>query len=77
MYDGSIRTLVDVRHVPELIKNLISLGFLDSTRYKYTIQGGVMKVFKGILQVMKENKIGNLYHLEGRIESDQETTTLS
>jgi hypothetical protein len=77
MYDGSIRTLTDVRHVPELRKNLISLGVLDSTGYKCTIQGGVMKVFKGILQVMKANKIRNLYHLEGRTESDQATTTIS
>ena len=30
MYDGTIKTLSDVRHVPDLKKNLISLGVLDS-----------------------------------------------
>ena len=29
MFDGVIRTLCDVRHVPNLRKNLISLGTLD------------------------------------------------
>jgi len=28
MYDGTIRTLCDVRHIPELKRNLISLGTL-------------------------------------------------
>ena len=28
MFDGVIRTLCDVRHVPKLRKNLISLGSL-------------------------------------------------
>jgi hypothetical protein len=74
MYDGSIRTLTYVRYVPELRKNMRSLGVLDFGGYKCTIQGGVMKVFKGILQVMKVNIIMNLCQLEGRIESDQSTT---
>jgi hypothetical protein len=66
MHDGSVRTLTDVRHVPELRKNLISLGVLDSVGYKCTTQGGVLKVSKDILVVMKEKRIGNLYQLEGR-----------
>jgi len=49
MYDGPIRTLTDVRNVPKLRKNLIYLGVLDFVGYKSTTQGGVMKVFKGIL----------------------------
>jgi hypothetical protein len=34
MNDGSVRTLKDVRNVPELRKNLISLVFLDSYGYR-------------------------------------------
>ena len=30
MHDGIVRNLKDVRHVPHLKKNLISLGTLDS-----------------------------------------------
>ena len=55
-------------------KNIISLGVLDTNGYKKFIQGGVMKIYKGILLVMKANKVGNLFQLEGRIESDHVST---
>ncbi|KAK3007468.1 hypothetical protein RJ639_013340, partial [Escallonia herrerae] len=35
MHDGIVRTLTDVRHVPELRKILISLGTLDSNGCSY------------------------------------------
>jgi hypothetical protein len=38
MFDGIIRTLTDVRHVPKLKKNLISLGVLDSGGHKFTVK---------------------------------------
>ena len=46
-------------------KKLISLGVLDSDCYKFISQNGVLKVFKGALVVMKEEKVGNLYRLKG------------
>ena len=67
MHDGFIRTLTDVGHVPKHRKNQISLGFLDSASYMCTNQSGILKVSKGILVVMKEKRIENVYHLEGRI----------
>jgi hypothetical protein len=73
MFDGSVKMLIDVRHVPEIRKNLISLGFLYYGGYKCIVQGGVIKVYKGILLVMKDKRIENIYHLEGRTESDQST----
>jgi hypothetical protein len=73
MFDGSIKILTDVIHVPELRKNLISLGVLDTGGYKSIVQGGVMKVYKGILLVMKAKKVGNMFFLEGRIELDHAT----
>eukprot|EP00253_Pinus_taeda_P004912 PITA_04912 len=74
MVDGTTKILTDVRHVPELRKNLISLGALDTYGYKIVIQGGVMKIYKGILLVMKAKKVGNLFQLEGRIGSDHVST---
>ena len=35
MVDGIMRTLIDVRYVPELHKNLISLSTLDSLSCTY------------------------------------------
>ena len=56
MFDEVIRTLGDVRHVPNLKKSLISLSTLDSKRYKYTNEGRVLKVSKDVLVVMKGHK---------------------
>ncbi|KAG8492943.1 hypothetical protein CXB51_010218 [Gossypium anomalum] len=40
MFDGVVRTLNDVRHVPELKRNLISLSTLNSKGYRYTAESG-------------------------------------
>eukprot|EP00253_Pinus_taeda_P019972 PITA_19972 len=72
MYDN-IRTLTSVRHVPDLKKNLISLGVLDSDGYKFTGQNGVLKVFKGALVVMKAEKVGNIYRLKGSTQTNEAT----
>ena len=65
MYDGIVRTLAKVRHVPDLKKNLVSLGALDSDGCKFSAEGRVMKVVKGALVLMRGNKVGNLYILSG------------
>lgn len=64
MHDGVVRTL-EVRHVPELKKNLISLSLLDSHGYRYSAEGGVLKVSRGALVVMKGKIVKGLYHLQG------------
>ena len=53
MFDGVVRTLCDVMHVPNLKKNLISLGVLDSNGFCYKSENGVMKVSKGIMTMIK------------------------
>ncbi|CAL9078946.1 unnamed protein product, partial [Musa textilis] len=53
MHDGIVRTLTNVRHVPDLKKNLISLGTLEALGCKYTVEGGVMKVSRNAIVVMK------------------------
>jgi hypothetical protein len=68
MFDGYVKILTNVRHVPELRKNLISLGVLDTRGYKSIVQGRIMKVYKGILLVMKAKKVENVFLLETRIE---------
>ena len=65
MHDDIIRTLTDLRHVPKLKKNLISLGTLDSNKCTYKAGGGVLRISKGALVVMKGKKINGLYTLQG------------
>ena len=64
MFDGVVCTLSDVRHVPDLKRNLISLSTLDAKGYKYTSEGGVLKISKGTLVVIKgHQKTAMLYVL--------------
>ena len=57
----------DVRYIPDLKKNLISLGTLESLGCKYSAEGGVLKVSKGYLVLLKANRIGSLYFLQGTV----------
>eukprot|EP00268_Persea_americana_P012188 TRINITY_DN15115_c1_g1_i1.p1 TRINITY_DN15115_c1_g1~~TRINITY_DN15115_c1_g1_i1.p1 ORF type:complete len:252 (+),score=38.81 TRINITY_DN15115_c1_g1_i1:1859-2614(+) len=63
MHDGAVRVLTDVRYVPDLKKNLISLGALDSKNFKITMEG-VLKVVYSTLVLMKGVRRGNLYFLQ-------------
>jgi len=65
MHDGVVRTLTNVRHIPDLKKNLISLGTLDSQGCKYCTEGRVLRVCKGSLIVIKGKLVNGLYLLQG------------
>ncbi|KAH9752597.1 hypothetical protein KPL71_014753 [Citrus sinensis] len=66
MFDGTIRTIGEVRHVNGLKKNLLSLGQMDSHGYKTHVENGIMKIVKGALVLMKAEKIGaNLFMFKG------------
>ena len=65
MFDGVVRVLSNVRHVPDLRKNLISLGVLDDLCYSYSSKGGIMKITKCALMVMHGQKVSTLYGLIG------------
>jgi hypothetical protein len=65
-HDGMTRTLKDVRHIPGMARNLISLSTLDAEGYKYSGSGGVVKVSKGSLVYMiGDMNSANLYVLRG------------
>jgi len=53
MFDGVVRNLTDVRYVPQMKKNVISVGAVESKGLKVTLEYGILKVTKGSLVVMK------------------------
>ncbi|OIT27856.1 hypothetical protein A4A49_63623, partial [Nicotiana attenuata] len=65
MHDGVVITLIDVRHVPDLKKNHISLGTLESLGCKYAGGCGVLKVSHGAFVIMKARRSSTLYTLLG------------
>lgn len=66
MFNRVVKTLTDLRHVPELTRNLISLSALNLKGYRYIDEGGVLKVSKGVLVLKKGHKNSiQLYILQG------------
>ncbi|XP_028101183.1 uncharacterized protein LOC114300520 [Camellia sinensis] len=63
--DGTVRALKEVRYVPELKKNLISLSTLASKGFKITLEGGALEVVSRTQVIMKGSKKKNLYFLQG------------
>ncbi|KAL5776174.1 hypothetical protein ACOSP7_009100 [Xanthoceras sorbifolium] len=63
--DGSTRVLTDVRYVPDMKKNLISLGVLESKGFIVTMQNGILKVTSGALVAMKGVRKNSLYYYLG------------
>lgn len=61
-----------------LKRNLITLSTLYSKGYKYTSKGGVLKVSKGALIVMKgQRKFAQLFVLQGSTVIDDADVTTS
>ncbi|GJR24430.1 retrovirus-related pol polyprotein from transposon TNT 1-94 [Tanacetum coccineum] len=72
MKDGSSFVLENVRYIPELKRNLISLGTLDREGYTVKLQNGRVKVIKGSLMVLSGTMNGNyVYSLDGWAESSE------
>ncbi|PKI74277.1 hypothetical protein CRG98_005334 [Punica granatum] len=59
--------MLDVKHVSGLKKNSISLGTLNKLGYKYRCRGGVIKISKGALVVMKKPLQKSMYVLQGKV----------
>ena len=76
MFDGTICTIGEVRHVNGLKKNLLSLGQMDNYGYKIHVENEIMKIVKGALVLIKAEKISaNLFMLKG--ETLQEADAVS
>lgn len=59
MFDGTVKTCGKVINVPELERNLIffrQTGFFRSWTHGYILRGGILKVIKGALVLLKGKK---------------------
>ena len=63
--NGSVWKLENVRHIPCLKKNLISIGQLASNGYVTTFTGDRWKISKGAMTTARGNKDGSLYTTVG------------
>lgn len=63
--DGSHKIITNVRYIPDLKRNLLSLDVFDSVGYSYKARNGIMRISKGILVVVRGNLENCLYVLDG------------
>lgn len=61
--DNTIKTFIEVRYVPKLKRNLISLGALDSVGFSIKLDKGFLKVIKETLIVLQGVRENGLYFL--------------
>ena len=67
MYDGSIKILSEVRYIPAVKRNLISLGSLERKGFHFSSGDGKMIVYKGNTTFMLAKRVHNLYYLNAEI----------
>jgi hypothetical protein len=65
MLNGSVWELKNVRHIPDLTKNLISVGQLASDGYTTIFHGDQWKISKGAMTIARGKKSGTLYKTAG------------
>ena len=61
-----MRELKDVKYVPSILKNLISVGALKVEGLRGTLGEGVLKMSSGSLVILKGIRRNNVYYLMGR-----------
>jgi len=69
--------LKEVRYVPQLKRNLISIGALEALSLVISIRDGVLKMIKDSMVVMKGVRQNNLYYLKGSTITGQVETSSS
>ena len=77
MKDEIVRELKEVRYVPQLKRNLISVGALEALSLVISVRDGVLKMIKGSMVVMKGVRRDNLYYLKGSTVTAQVETSSS
>lgn len=63
MHNGVVCIVGDKHYVPKLKKNFIYPRTLNDIRCKYNAKGGVPKIYRSAMVVMKGKKVNTLYHL--------------
>ena len=66
LQDGSIKILTEVRFIPEVRRNMISLGMLEQKGFNILLNQGKMFVRSGDQVIMKADRDHILYYLTAR-----------
>lgn len=64
VHDKTIRELKEVRYIPNLKRNLISLGMLDQIGLSIKVEYGELKILNRSTTIMKGAKKNGVYLLD-------------
>ena len=76
MFDGMVQELKDVRYVPQLKRNIISVDTLKALGLEVSIRDGVLKMIRGSMVVLKGVRRNNLYYLKSSTVIGQVATSI-
>jgi len=65
MYDKILRELKEVRYIPSMMMNIISIRALEVEGLRGTLGEGVLKMSSGSLVILKGVRRNNVYYLIG------------
>jgi len=77
MFDGMVCELKEVRYVPQVKKNFISVGALKALGPAVSVRDGILKITKGSMVVLKGVRRNNLYYLMGSTVTWRVATSIS
>lgn len=75
--DQSTVLISNVRYVPSMTRNLISMGTLEDQGCWFQSRNGSLKVTKGCLTLLKGEKVGTLYILQGKVVAGSANAVVS
>jgi len=74
MFDGMTRELKEVRYVPRLKRNLVSVGVFEALGLKVSTRDGVLEKTRDSMVVLKDIRRDNIYYLKGSTVTGQVAT---
>lgn len=77
MHDGIVKPIKNVRYVPNLKRNLITLEILEDDGDVFKSNKNILKVMKGSLVVLKVSKRNGLYYLLEKIVITQDPSSFT
>jgi len=77
IFGGMVRKLKEVRYVPQLKRNLISVGALKVLDLEVSIRNSILKMIKSSMVILKGIRYNNLYYLKGSTVTGQMVTFIN
>ena len=77
MFDVMVQELKEVMYVPQVKKNLISVGALEALGDRVSVRDGVLKMTRGSMVVLKGVRRNNLYYLMSSMVTGRVVTSIA